>query len=72
LRQLILLGTVLAAGQALADDPLPPLTPRVRVADLNVGESAELTLCDGSTALVELIGVTEHRDEVCFAGPKSP
>ncbi len=39
----------------------------VRVVDLNVGESVEITLCDGSKAGVKLISLKETRDEVSFA-----
>ena len=41
--------------------------PLVRVVDLNVGESVEVELCDGSRAVVKLIDLKETRDQVCFA-----
>lgn len=45
----------------------PAMQPLVRVVDLRIGESAEVTLCDGSIALVKLIDVQEARDSVSFA-----
>ena len=67
MRQFILLGTALATGGLLAADSPAPLDPLVRVVDLDVGETTEVTLSDGSQAAVELIDLTEHHDEVCFA-----
>jgi murein DD-endopeptidase MepM/ murein hydrolase activator NlpD len=61
------LGIIFMAGRVLADDGLPHLEPLVRVIDLNVGESTDVTRCDGSTASVTLIHVVETRDDVCFA-----
>lgn len=43
------------------------IEPLVRVVDLNVGESADVTLCDGSQATVRLLDVQETHDSVCFA-----
>ena len=43
------------------------IEPLVRAVDLNVGETAEVTLCDGSAAIVKLLDLKETRDEVCFA-----
>jgi murein DD-endopeptidase MepM/ murein hydrolase activator NlpD len=61
------LGIALLAGPGVADDALPRREPLVRVLDLNIGESRDVTLCDGSTAAVELIDLAETRDDVCFA-----
>ncbi len=49
-----------------ADEP-QTIEPLVRVVDLNVGESVEVALCDGSKAVVKLLGLKENRDEVSFA-----
>lgn len=43
------------------------IDPLVRVVDLNVGESVEVTLCDGSAATVKLLDLKESRDNVCLA-----
>ncbi len=43
------------------------IEPLVRAVDLNVGETAEVTLCDGAAATVKLLDLKETRDEVCFA-----
>ena len=37
---------------------------RVRVVDLNVGESREVTLCDGSVVKVDLVALAEQRDSL--------
>ncbi len=42
--------------------PLPTRTPRVRVVDLDMNESVEVELCDGSKARVKLLAVEETRD----------
>jgi murein DD-endopeptidase MepM/ murein hydrolase activator NlpD len=44
--------------------PAPTRTPRVRVVDLDIDESAEVELCDGSKALVKLLAVEESRDPI--------
>ena len=44
--------------------PVPTRTPRVRVVDLDVGESVEVELCDGSKARVKLLAVEESRDSI--------
>lgn len=49
-----------------ADEP-HTIEPLVRVVDLNVGELVEVALCDGSKAVVKLLGLKETRDEVSFA-----
>ncbi len=43
------------------------IQPLVRTVDLQIGESVEVELCDGSQATVKLIDLHETRDEVCFA-----
>jgi hypothetical protein len=47
--------------------PASALTPLVRTVDLNVGESSEVTLCDGTKSTVKLLDLKEFRDPVCFA-----
>ncbi len=59
---LVLCGSVLAA-----DPPEPKLTPLVRVIDLNVGETVDVDLSDGSRARVKLVDLQETHDTVCFA-----
>ena len=49
-----------------AEEPVN-IEPLVRVVDLNVGESADVTLCDGSQVTVKLLDLKETRDNVCFA-----
>jgi murein DD-endopeptidase MepM/ murein hydrolase activator NlpD len=58
--------TILFSGQfAMAlGPPSPTRTARVRVVDLDVGESGEVELCDGSKARVKLLAVEETRDPV--------
>jgi hypothetical protein len=53
-----------AVGQ---ERPQPTLEPLVRSVDLNVGESTEVTLCDGSKTTLQLLDLRETLDEVCFA-----
>ena len=45
----------------------PSRTPLVRVVDLNVGESQEIELCDGSKVTVKLLDVEEERDDILSA-----
>lgn len=60
--------SVLLCGPLLADEnSRPAFDPLVRVVDLNIGESADVTLCDGSKTRVKLIDLHETRDTVCFA-----
>ncbi|MEQ8785936.1 MAG: PKD domain-containing protein [Pirellulaceae bacterium] len=61
------LFAVCLAAPLHAEDLLATLEPLVRVVDLNLGESAEVTLCDGSKATVKLLDLHETRDGVCFA-----
>jgi len=49
-----------AEGQAAIE-------PLVRVVDLNIGESAEVTLCDGDQVTVKLLDLKESRDNVSLA-----
>lgn len=60
---LVCFGTTVcvAAEESVAIDPL------VRVVDLDLGETAAVTLCDGSQATVKLLELQETRDNVSFA-----
>ena len=62
---LTLLTSISTLSQA-ADKP-DAIRPLVRVVDLNVGESVDVTLCDGSQATVRLLDLQETHDQVCFA-----
>jgi hypothetical protein len=53
----LVIGTVGAEEQA-------PRSPLVRVVDLDVGETQELTLCNGRKVSVRLVDFTETRDSV--------
>lgn len=53
----LLLGATLQAAP-----PEPARTPLVRAVDLNVGQSEQVELCDGTTATVELVELLETRD----------
>jgi murein DD-endopeptidase MepM/ murein hydrolase activator NlpD len=54
-----------ASGMLAAAEEWPPaIEPLVRSVDLNVGESCDVTLCDGSTAAVKLVDLQETRDNV--------
>src|SRR5688572_764685 len=55
------------AAHAWAQDLPPQLKPLFQAVDLDVGETAEVTLSDGSPARVKLVDLKEHRDDVCFA-----
>lgn len=50
-----------------AVDHPPAINPLVEVVDLNVGETVDVTLSDGSRARVKLIGLKETRDSVSSA-----
>ena len=56
-----------AAAVCHAEDGPSKSEPLVRVVDLNLGESAEVTLCDGSRVTVKLVDLQEARDEVSHA-----
>ncbi len=55
---------VVAQGSDAAGPPAPTRIPRVRVADLDVGESQAIQLCDGTTARVKLLALEESRDPI--------
>jgi len=47
-----------------AEEWPPKIEPLVRTVDLNVGESSEVRLVDGSTANVKLLDLKENRDDL--------
>ncbi|QDU21778.1 putative peptidase [Urbifossiella limnaea] len=47
-----------------AADPRPTVTPLMRTADLNLGESQEVELATGQKAVVKLLDLKETRDEI--------
>ena len=61
------LAACLSIGWAFADLPQPTLTPSLRSVDLKIGESAELTLSDGSKAAVKLLDLQEKVDSMTAA-----
>ena len=58
------MGIGLFLPSAWAQPPEPTRTPLVRTVDLDVGQSAEVELCDGSKATVKLVELQETRDTV--------
>ena len=59
-----LLTGISSGSDAFGDARKPKLEPLVRVADLNVGESQTVELCDGSRATVKLLDLKETRDDI--------
>ncbi|MDP6059115.1 MAG: hypothetical protein QGH33_09480, partial [Pirellulaceae bacterium] len=64
---LVIVLTCFATTLCRAVDEPAAIKPLVRVVDLDVGESVEVTLCDGSPVTVKLLDLRETRDSVCFA-----
>lgn len=64
---LVIALTCFATTLCRAVDEPAAINPLVRVVDLDVGESVEVTLCDGSPVTVKLLDLRETRDSVCFA-----
>ncbi|MCX7826333.1 MAG: M23 family metallopeptidase, partial [Verrucomicrobiae bacterium] len=58
------LGLAVTAGllPTTAAPPEPTRAPLARTVDLDIGETHTVTLCDGKTARVKLLGVAETRD----------
>jgi murein DD-endopeptidase MepM/ murein hydrolase activator NlpD len=54
----------LLISPVLGQPPMPTETPLVRVADLSIGESQTVELCDGSQAQVKLLELREERDPI--------
>jgi hypothetical protein len=62
----LVFAAFLAAGPARGADT-PTIDPLLRTVDLNVGESAEVRLCNGQTVNVRLASLEEVRDPLRFA-----
>jgi putative CocE/NonD family hydrolase len=58
---------LLCVACATGEETPVGIEPLVRVVDVDVGETAEVELHDGSVARVKLLDLKETRDEVCFA-----
>jgi hypothetical protein len=56
----VLAGVV--AVTCAAEPPASPVAAPFRVVDLDVGESAQVTLADGKTVIVKLVALDEKRD----------
>ena len=54
----------LCAACLAADLPEPTLTPLVTAVDLNVGESADVSLSNGNTVRLKLLDLQETRDQL--------
>jgi murein DD-endopeptidase MepM/ murein hydrolase activator NlpD len=64
-RRLCAVALLLAiAGFAEAQPPAGTMIPLVRTVDLNLGESADVTLADGKTVRVKLLDLQETRDPI--------
>lgn len=59
---LLLIGAVQV--RHIAADDSRPVEPLLRVVDLNVGDSADVTLSDGNPARVRLVDLAEERDSI--------
>lgn len=57
----------IATACCAAAEELPRFEPLVRVVDLNIDESVDVVLCDGTSATVKVVGLQETRDNVSFA-----
>jgi murein DD-endopeptidase MepM/ murein hydrolase activator NlpD len=64
---LILAACCLAVCLLHADPPAPTLEPTLRAVDLQIGESADVKLSDGSIAKVKLLDVQEKPDSMSKA-----
>ena len=58
------LAGILPEAEVLGGSAAAKLKPLVTVADLNLGQSQTVELCDGSRATVKLLDLKETRDEV--------
>jgi hypothetical protein len=65
-RLTLILGLMISWGSSLRADgpPSSTHTPRVRVVDLDVGESQQVELCDATKAQVRLLALEEFRDSI--------
>jgi murein DD-endopeptidase MepM/ murein hydrolase activator NlpD len=64
---LLLIACSLTLCLLHADPPAPTLEPTLRAVDLQIGESAEVKLSDGSIAKVKLLDVREKPDSMSKA-----
>jgi len=55
---------LLLTSTAAAQDPAVTRIPLLQAVDLNVGESADVTLADKSVVRVKLLDLTEERDDI--------
>lgn len=65
-----ILGSIILVSlsmPALAEDLPRQIKSLGQAVDLDVGETAEVTLSDGSRSRVKLVDLKEYRDDVCFA-----
>jgi hypothetical protein len=62
--KIIAVAVLLLESLAVAQPRAHTLTPPVRTVDLNVGESSDVELADGSRARVKLLELREVRDEL--------
>lgn len=70
--KLISFVTVFMTAASLSGAAQPTsLKPLVTVVDLNVGETVNVKLSDGSQANIKLVDLHETRDKVCFAVRKA-
>ena len=60
----VLVLLTLAARAAEPSSERAAVDPLLRAIDLNVGESADVTLSDGKTVTVKLLDLKEHRGEI--------
>lgn len=62
---LLLAAVILSrTGLDAASEPAPSIEPLFRTIDLNIGQQAEVKLCDGTSATVKLVALEERRDPV--------
>ena len=59
-----ILGLFIVSPASAAAPPDPTRSPLLRAVDLNVGESQQVMLADGSTARVKLLDLQETRDSL--------
>lgn len=64
MKTLAILLALALSPVAYCIEALTPVEPLVRVVDLNVGDTTELVLHDGSRATITLRAMTEHRERL--------
>jgi len=60
----VLVALATQPASAADDNRAPAIEPLLRVVDLRVGRQATVELCDGKTATVKLLNLSERRDSV--------